>query len=479
MSSFRNRDCSLLCRQFLPILAGLFIGIIISVVLSPSEENGCPKNSFRHFSDIIDQNSQPVDSVRTDSVKNLQDNSEDLSEYEPRINLAGKPHTAKKEPQTFVRPRYYSTELGIKDKSFVAVLSSVNKIATLGVALNKTLADQVNHMAYFVEIAENEKLDVKGLPIVGFKDSQQGLLTLHTLKYLAEKLADTYSFFFLIKDTTYVNGKKLVNMVNHISVTEDVYMGSTANDFTTSPSICMIDGGIIFSSSVLQAVSPLLESCTEEFAFNSDDEKIGMCINKALNITCQNQIQGQTFSTFNLNPYINDVQQLENIWESHLDLQGALTAYHAKDVNYFYMLKKLTSSSALKEIEVTIGELEQSILQLAPETPGGLEGVKWPIGSSPGSKTDTRFSVLRWEYFNATHILFSNEKSVTRLLSGIHLEDIQEVINAAVANVLNENPGLRYSRLINGYRRFDPTRGMDYILDLLFQTPSNGEVLQK
>lgn len=128
---------------------------------------------------------------------------------------------------------------------------------------------------------------------------------------------------------------------------------------------------------------------------------------------------------------------------------------------------------------MTIGELEQSILQLAPETPGGLEGVKWPIGSSPGSKTDTRFSVLRWEYFNATHILFSNEKSVTRLLSGIHLEDIQEVINASVANVLNENPGLRYSRLINGYRRFDPTRGMDYILDLLFQTPSNGEVLQK
>ena len=240
MSSFRNTDRPQLYRQFLPILAGLLIGIIVSVVLSPSEENGCQKNSFHPFSDIIDQGNQPVDSVRTYSIKNLQENIEDLSEYEPRINLEGKPHTAKKEPQTFVRPRYFSTELGIKDKSFVAVLSSVNKISTLGVALNKTLADQVNHMAFFVEIAENEKLDVKSLPIVGFKDSQQGLLTLHTLKYLAEKLADTYSFIFLIKDTTYVNGKKFVDIVNHISVTEDVYMGSTTNDLASSPSICLI-----------------------------------------------------------------------------------------------------------------------------------------------------------------------------------------------------------------------------------------------
>lgn len=56
---------------------------------------------------------------------------------------------------------------------------------------------------------------------------------------------------------------------------------------------------------------------------------------------------------------------------------------------------------------------------------------------------------------------------------------LQEVINASVANVLSENPGLRYFRLINGYRRFDPTRGMDYILDLLFRTPSDGDVLQR
>ena len=83
---------------------------------------------------------------------------------------------------------------------------------------------------------------------------------------------------------------------------------------------------------------------------------------------------------------------------------------------------------ALKEIDVSIQELEQSILQLAPETHGGLNAVKWPIGFSPGSKTETRFSVLRWDYFNATHILFDREQSVARLLSGVYLEDIQVLL---------------------------------------------------
>ena len=54
---------------------------------------------------------------------------------------------------------------------------------------------------------------------------------------------------------------------------------------------------------------------------------------------------------------------------------------------------------------------------------------------------------------------------------------IQEVINAAVAKVLKESPELKYLRVINGYKRFDPTRGMDYILDLLFSDSSKGNRL--
>lgn len=45
----------------------------------------------------------------------------------------------------------------------------------------------------------------------------------------------------------------------------------------------------------------------------------------------------------------------------------------------------------------------------------------------------------------------------------------------SVDKVLKEKPNLSYVRLVNGYKRFDPTRGMDYILDLMFQDKGSNE----
>jgi Chondroitin N-acetylgalactosaminyltransferase len=44
------------------------------------------------------------------------------------------------------------------------------------------------------------------------------------------------------------------------------------------------------------------------------------------------------------------------------------------------------------------------------------------------------------------------------------------VINTAVTRALHLNPGYKFVKLINGYKRFDPTRGIDYLLDLLMET---------
>ncbi|XP_046460157.1 chondroitin sulfate glucuronyltransferase-like [Daphnia pulex] len=477
MLSLRMVDRLLACRPFTPVLIGICVGISISlIVTNAGNDSGCMEKSSAFFGDIFDK-SHSVESLFTDDSKIAQDeNTEDLSDYDPRINLAGKPHSAKKEPQTLIRPRYLSTELGIKEKNFVAVLSSIKQIPTLGLAINETLAHHVNRLAFFVEVVGNDKLDVKTLPIVGFKDSQQGLLTLHTLKYLADKLAVGYSYFFLIKDTTYVDGRKLDNLTKHISITENVYMGLPGTHPTSNPSVCSLDSGILISSSVLLAISPLLETCTEDFAFNSDDEKIGLCIFKALNLTCQSQVQGQTFSTFNLDAHISDVRQLEKIWESQPALSNALTFFHARETSYFFMLNKQTCEVALRNIKNSIRDLESSILRLAPDAPGGLEAVTWPIGYSPPSKQDTRFSVLHWKYFNETHVFFDTENSVVKPLSGPNLEDIQEVISAAVKSVLKESPELSYLRVVSSYKRFDPTRGMDYRLHLLFKDPVKGKI---
>lgn len=38
---------------------------------------------------------------------------------------------------------------------------------------------------------------------------------------------------------------------------------------------------------------------------------------------------------------------------------------------------------------------------------------------------------------------------------------------------------LQYRNLISGYRKFDPSRGMDYKLDIVFRDVSTGSFLQK
>lgn len=52
-------------------------------------------------------------------------------------------------------------------------------------------------------------------------------------------------------------------------------------------------------------------------------------------------------------------------------------------------------------------------------------------------------------------------------------------MNKTVVDIKRRQPELEYLRLIDGYKRFDPTRGMDYILNLMFASASGNLVLKR
>jgi chondroitin polymerizing factor len=54
-------------------------------------------------------------------------------------------------------------------------------------------------------------------------------------------------------------------------------------------------------------------------------------------------------------------------------------------------------------------------------------------------------------------------------------------MNASISHLTNVYANkLQYKRLVNGYRRYDPVRGMDYILDLAFRDKDTGlEILKR
>lgn len=197
-------------RQNFYLIIGVTIGLLFSFIVGPLLETGC-------LISIPTFESKP-------SSRSVND------EYEPHINLAGKPQRAQKIPQTLLRPRYYSTELGIREKLFVGILANEASVDGLAVAVNKTVTHWVDKTIFFVDAAGGHKLNVSLMKIpgiVGFTDSRSVLKPFHMVKYIIDNYLDEFEFFMLIKDSTYLNAARLMNLVKQVSVIEDVYASGT------------------------------------------------------------------------------------------------------------------------------------------------------------------------------------------------------------------------------------------------------------
>lgn len=99
----------------------------------------------------------------------------------------------------------------------------------------------------------------------------------------------------------------------------------------------------------------------------------------------------------------------------------------------------------------------------------GNRSAHWPVGVNPPFEPKTRFEVLKWEYFTEDTIFSCLDGSPKCELRGIDRMDVVDVIDTAMGELNKKYMPvlhLKKQQLINGYRRFDPTRGMEYILDL-------------
>jgi len=399
-------------------------------------------------------------------------------EYEPRINLKGKPKKRLKEPQKLVRPRYASTELGIKEKLFVAVLSSKETISTLGAAVNKTLSPYVSKLVFFM----NSRVSTlpTGLSIVSFTDDRSILKPFHMFKYLAEHYVDNYDWFYIVPDNTYVRGEKLFNLVSHISVSQEVYLGHPEEDEHSV--YCGLTAGIIMSRAILAKIFSQLDWCTKN-AFSADHgDNIGRCILHSTSMPCQNTINGYNFTHY-YSPdmdFDQEMRILENLHRERL-MSDAISVHEIKDEQSMFKIHKHMMEVELDETYAEIASLQQQILDNKPNLPEEKKEISWPIGVQERVKPQTRFDVLRWDYFTEEHIYLEDDFTNVSPLKGADKEDVDQIIAHSV-KMLNDKYGGRFEklRLVNGYRRFDHSRGMEYMLDLaLKDIHTNAEVLKR
>lgn len=459
-------------RPLLPAFIGLCLGVTMSMMYAPFSEDSCETYLSRQ---------DPQQLVHMRGTKSL--DTHDEENFEPHIrqpdekppdmsNLADSAAVSKTK---LIRPRYAATELGIREKLFVGVVTTKTTISTLGVAFNKTASGYVTKLMYFMD--DKGPVVPPGMTIVNFADNHPHLVPVHMLKYVTEHFVDTFDYFMFVTDQTYMRAERVFDLVSHISVSKHVHMGA-AKSTEAGKTFCYLDGGVIISQSLLAEVKANIEWCLAKCHHNDQSLNLGKCLVHTTNMECQDHGGGKKFKAYRVNDFnyesINKLREIPEFNTSH-------SVFPMPDDTNHYKLHRYFCEYELNMTRQEIEKMKENIIYMSQFAPGGRESISWPIGVPEQYKPKNRFDVIRWDYFTETQIYFQDDFTNVKPLKGADKQDIQEVVKVSVER-LNEkyNNIYLYSRLVNGYRRFDPQRGMEYILDItLRDTSHNNQQVEK
>lgn len=209
-------------KYTLPLMTGLIVGFAFSLLCMPFFD--CDLTNNHSISGVGNQvvYSQDIKLRTKRDNKNDNDNQQaekhnqqQLDDFEPRINLQGKPKKPQKATNKLIRPRYAAVELGIREKLFIGVLvNNQNSLSTLAISINQTVSLFANKLIFFVN---NLNIDEKqfynsipqGLLVISFNDNHEILKPFHTIKYILDNHINNYDWFMLVGDNTFIRGEKV------------------------------------------------------------------------------------------------------------------------------------------------------------------------------------------------------------------------------------------------------------------------------
>ncbi|CAJ0958439.1 unnamed protein product [Ranitomeya imitator] len=209
--------------------------------------------------------------------------------------------------------------------------------------------------------------------------------------------------------------------------------------------------GYLLSRALLLSLGPHLDFCRTDILIARPDEWLGRCLQDTLGIACAESSQ----------------KCGRRVLDETL-LGSVLSVYPVKDAMVMYKLQRKLSQIRLQRTYGRIQRLQSEIRNLSSFTPDGDAGLFWPVGVNPPFSPTSRFDLLTWDYFTEMHTFSCPDGAPKCPLQGVWLLDVQQVLEEAL-HQLNQRylPWLHFRkrRLLNGYRRFDPSRGMEYTLD--------------
>ena len=182
-------------RPAVELLLGMCVGLAITIIFSPVEEDVCYNVTLNSTGIALETYS---DTHATGAAK--------------------KP----------VRPRFVSTELGIREKIYFAILTTTETLETRANAINTTINSHSLKLAYFLIDAKMHSSPVQShLPLVAFDGNKTDTdaLWFRSFKYVGDKYLNTFDWFFFVPDSVYVSASNIVNFVERISVAGNHLIG--------------------------------------------------------------------------------------------------------------------------------------------------------------------------------------------------------------------------------------------------------------
>uniref|UniRef100_V9KHW6 Hexosyltransferase n=1 Tax=Callorhinchus milii TaxID=7868 RepID=V9KHW6_CALMI len=442
-----------LVRPIGPIIIGISLGFTLSLLSVSWVEEPCSEPKGLGGIQVRKPNSMPA-GPGAESEGNGQG-------FEPRI-VPYKPANPASPPKKTIRSRYISTELGIRERLFVGVLTSKNTLNTLAVAVNRTLGQRVERAVYFTG-TRSRKIP-HGMYIVTHGDDRPIWNMYQTIKYAHDRHGNEYDWFYFVQDDVYTEGDRLRGLVGRLTIDTELYMGRPEEFIggETEGRYCYGGFGYLLSRSLLNKLQAHLENCRNDILSARPDEWLGRCLIDYAGVTCVDEYEGVRYRYFELGKNTDPER------EERLQFKNAFTVHPVLEPTQMYRLHKRFTEIELERTYQEIRHLQAEMKNLSGLTPGE-EVREWPVGVNPPFRPRTRFEVLRWDYFTEEQLFSCLDASPKCRLCGVDRADVGSVIETAVEELNRRYQPvlhLRKQQLVNGYRRFDPTRGMEYTLDL-------------
>ncbi|XP_003742313.2 chondroitin sulfate glucuronyltransferase [Galendromus occidentalis] len=364
----------------------------------------------------------------------------------PIINLQTRDTEANKQYSTVIRPRFYSTELEIKEKLLVISLSDRENFDDFGRAFNHTLASHASKLVFYVcsDSASNSSASRAN---VVFVHSECNRLLYHAMLHIeTRQLAKEYDFVLIARASTFLRGDNLMSLVNHMSISQDIYMGTP---LATDPRICDLEYGILFSESVLFRILPNLQKCRGDADFLDDDDAL-TCLLKYNPISCQTRVGNSQYLSVDADSRLDP--------RSFSDSQRPVISvaplnYH----NNFYQLNHKLDQQTYKKVQRQLVGISSNIAEINDRC--SLPDL-WPRGLRKFFQPKKRFDVIRTTYFNMTHLFWNTDNKVIEALNEISSSDIESIVRACEKHLQEK------VTLVNGWLTVDPVIGATYLIDV-------------